>query len=690
MPVYRQPQPPFGHPLPPWNDSSHPMVQVHPVSSHGSRGNHGNHGNHGNYGNRSRGGGAPHAFSFRAPNNPPFPRGQSHPPANFRHGDQQQQMQRGSSAGRASNAGTPNSNKYREPRGRGQPRARGGYRPGAPLLPSGNQSQSNRPLMLQPRRSPTPEQYEAMKDGNARFKKFEDLTDSENTPMDTDSSEASDDPDADAVGSADVGPMPKRTKTENSTANIPSDNAPRWSNPAPNESLATVEGQSKKKDLIRLLRKARTGNDSNVSRLPGEQDFISFSEKSMGPILGLLNNLNPYRNAINATSALLSRGHSGPTPAVSAPQTVSNASRPPGNNAGRQRRGEPSLWDLQTSWAGSTVPWFFNFEPADSTHDPSLRLHKEILVFYNWVKPSQHEKALRESIISQNQTFFNEIFPGCQVRAYGSFPAGMYLPTADMDLVVLSQKFQTQGVNSIDNSRDIRNATKALRNATRFAQPGTVVPIPRAKVPIVKFLDYRTRLNIDVSFDNDSGIGALRTIDEWNALYPAMPILVSVIKQFLVLRGLNEVHSGGIGGFAIICLVVHFLHHRQELSSEDCHDPMSDLGNTLMMFLSFYGNTFDCHKHGLEMSPLCFFDKVNLVDLTRCISCSLLYSTTRIDFSTREIAQILCRSLTRTARRTTFRPGATAMALSSSSFPKRTQPYASSCRSIADLQTKTT
>jgi non-canonical poly(A) RNA polymerase PAPD5/7 len=108
-----------------------------------------------------------------------------------------------------------------------------------------------------------------------------------------------------------------------------------------------------------------------------------------------------------------------------------------------------------------------------------------------------------------------------------------------------------------------------------------------------------------MSFDNDSGLRAIYTFNKWKEAYPAMPAVVAVIKQFLLLRGLNEVPTGGLGGFSIICLVVSLFQHMPH--SVDGQGPT--LGSVLMDFFDFYGNKFDFTSVGIRLNPPGYFNK---------------------------------------------------------------------------------
>ena len=84
-----------------------------------------------------------------------------------------------------------------------------------------------------------------------------------------------------------------------------------------------------------------------------------------------------------------------------------------------------------------------------------------------------------------------------------------------------------------------------------------------------------------------------------------MPILVAFIKQFLLLRGLNEVPTGGLGGFSITCLVTSLLQHLPH------GHVRRNMGSLLMDFFDFYGNQFPYDSIGIRLDPPGYFDKVS-------------------------------------------------------------------------------
>jgi non-canonical poly(A) RNA polymerase PAPD5/7 len=136
------------------------------------------------------------------------------------------------------------------------------------------------------------------------------------------------------------------------------------------------------------------------------------------------------------------------------------------------------------------------------------------------------------------------------------------------------------------------------------------------KVNRVKFVDEVSGIRVDLSFNNDTGVAANDTVQKWREQHPAMPILASVIKQFLMIRGLNDVATGGLGGFSIICLATSLLQHLPGSS------PVN-LGQALVEFFNLYGNLLDRNIVAIRMDPPGYIDKVSDSSFVICALISI-------------------------------------------------------------------
>ena len=224
--------------------------------------------------------------------------------------------------------------------------------------------------------------------------------------------------------------------------------------------------------------------------------------------------------------------------------------------------------------------------------------------FYDYVEPSVVDEAVRAGLISKIERVLGPrsgpLKAPCTIQCFGSFPAKMYLPTADMDLVLVSDQHLKGGRSLVPN--DIRAVKSVLfETRNRLEKAGiasNALVIWRAKVPLVKFVDRESKIKVDLSFENLTGLVAQDTFRKWTSEMPHMFPMVALIKQFLVMRGLSDVHTGGIGGFSIICLVYTYLRANEP---RDSRDEIVNLAKVFMGFLDFWGNKFDMATQRIQM-----------------------------------------------------------------------------------------
>jgi len=93
-----------------------------------------------------------------------------------------------------------------------------------------------------------------------------------------------------------------------------------------------------------------------------------------------------------------------------------------------------------------------------------------------------------------------------------------------------------------------------------------------------------------------------------------MPILVTVIKHLLAMRGLNEPVNGGIGGFSVICLVVSLLQLMPQVQSRTMISE-HHIGEVLMEFFDLYGNQFNVITTGIQFDPPGYIPKSEITSL---------------------------------------------------------------------------
>lgn len=242
----------------------------------------------------------------------------------------------------------------------------------------------------------------------------------------------------------------------------------------------------------------------------------------------------------------------------------------------------------------------------------SHRLHMEIIDFIEYIRPRPYEHAVRRYVIQCIRNLIYNISHDTDVRVFGSFAAELYLPTSDIDLVVISHNYAQRDTPQYASKGFLYRVAAAIKNAG-IAEHGSVSCILKAKVPLVKYIDAATGLAIDLSFENKSGLVANDTFRNWRDKYPCLPILLTLVKQFLAMRGLNEVYQGGLGSFTLTCLIISLIQQLPSVVSGEV-DPSTNLGVILLEFLELYGKRLKTNRVGIRVDDQnpCYFRKSEL------------------------------------------------------------------------------
>lgn len=220
-------------------------------------------------------------------------------------------------------------------------------------------------------------------------------------------------------------------------------------------------------------------------------------------------------------------------------------------------------------------------------------LTNEIKDFVNYISPSSEEIQTRNNVIAKLKQSISSFWPETEAHVFGSCATDLYLPGSDIDMVIVSE------TGDYENRNRLYQLSSFLRNK-KLAK--NIEVIAKAKVPIIKFVDPSTNINIDVSFERTNGIIAAKKIRKWLSNSPGLRELVLTVKQFLRSRKLNNVHVGGLGGYATIILCYHFLQLHPKIST-GCMNSLDNLGTLLIEFFELYGKNFSYDNLILSLDP---------------------------------------------------------------------------------------
>jgi len=214
-------------------------------------------------------------------------------------------------------------------------------------------------------------------------------------------------------------------------------------------------------------------------------------------------------------------------------------------------------------------------------------LHQEILDFFEYMKPIPEEEFMRDRVVQRIEAVVSRLWPESKVEIFGSFATKLYLPTSDIDMMIMG-KWEASPLHTLKNE---------LLKA-EIADENDIKVLDKASVPIVKVIDKETSVRVDISFNTSNGVNSANLIKEFMKEFSCLPKLVLVLKQFLYQRALNEVFTGGISSYSLILMVISFLqlHPRDDARSAD-----ANLGVLLLEFLELYGRYFNYYVVGIRI-----------------------------------------------------------------------------------------
>ncbi|KAF7331834.1 hypothetical protein MKEN_00063500 [Mycena kentingensis (nom. inval.)] len=268
------------------------------------------------------------------------------------------------------------------------------------------------------------------------------------------------------------------------------------------------------------------------------------------------------------------------------------------NESSRRQRTEPH---------GRLTPWVETMDWKSCT-TPAELFHCEMENFVKWISPTPQEDEIRGLVVDIISRLVTKQFADAQVLPFGSYATKLYLPLGDIDLVIRSPSM------AYANAQSVLSSLAAIVRRSGLTD-GKVTVIAKAKVPIIKFITTAEygRFNVDVSINQDNGLVAGDIINNFlrttSTNGTALRALVLLTKLFLAQRQMNEVYSGGLGSYAIVCMCISFLQMHPKVRFGQI-DPDKNLGVLVLEFFELYGHRFHYDEVGISLrNGGCYFGK---------------------------------------------------------------------------------
>ncbi|KAH7488684.1 hypothetical protein KRP22_008680 [Phytophthora ramorum] len=183
-------------------------------------------------------------------------------------------------------------------------------------------------------------------------------------------------------------------------------------------------------------------------------------------------------------------------------------------------------------------------------------LHEEILEYATYTKSTVDAMAVHiEEMITNVRASVLSLWPQSKVETFGSYSTGIWLPSSDVDLVILD----VVEVNDADvTAKHLRELAKLLEKK-KWVE--SLLVLDTAKVPVLKLVSAGTSVPIDVTFESaatHSGLLARDLIKRYADNMPELYPLAIVFKQLLRERDLNDAYTGGLSSYSVVLMIIHF------------------------------------------------------------------------------------------------------------------------------------
>jgi non-canonical poly(A) RNA polymerase PAPD5/7 len=239
------------------------------------------------------------------------------------------------------------------------------------------------------------------------------------------------------------------------------------------------------------------------------------------------------------------------------------------------------------------APWMS--KTTRGIQNPNIRFHTEIVEFYEFMKPQKDEYNIRLAAFHKIKNLIESSISKCSLIPFGSFTTKLYLPSSDVDLVLMSKTHDKQFL--------LTKATKVvMQNPDIFSQ---VEILKNARIPVIKFIDADSKIQFDIIFNEKGGLTNIDEVKQALKVHPEMKYLVFLFKLMLRQRRMNNSFTGGVGSFLLFCMILTFLREfkKRKVYEQGLHSlEYISLAEYVLKFMQFYGVEFDFHRREILMT----------------------------------------------------------------------------------------
>lgn len=258
--------------------------------------------------------------------------------------------------------------------------------------------------------------------------------------------------------------------------------------------------------------------------------------------------------------------------------------------------------------SNSFYPWIKKNSKCHSLKG-MLKLHYEILDFYDFIKLNKEEIKSRNKTLKEISNIIEDNFTNYQCKLYGSFLYELSLPNSDIDILIIEKNHQKEISAKKDENtiyKNLENIFNVLNNQNIFEN----LEIIHAKVPIITGLYKETKIHVDISLYKKNEIQSAEIIKKLISVYPEIKPLMLLIKYIIRQRNLNQIYTGGVSSFILFTLLYYYISDTRKQIEYEVEkgekEKVLTLGHLLIGFFNFYAFEFNYERFGISILNGCY------------------------------------------------------------------------------------
>ncbi|KAG8185463.1 hypothetical protein JTE90_019722 [Oedothorax gibbosus] len=222
---------------------------------------------------------------------------------------------------------------------------------------------------------------------------------------------------------------------------------------------------------------------------------------------------------------------------------------------------------------------------SSPVHEHFVQLSRDMWQLFNQNKQSEDVKRKKLVLRDALQDVVSKIYPDCALYVVGSSMNGLGLRNSDIDMCLMLT------LAEVDQKNEALAILKRIRNYffhCKFIRNVVLIP---AKVPILRFIDKVSGVEVDLNINNAIGIRNTQLISSYVRIDPRVAPLVITVKTWAKHYDINDASRNSLSSYSIVLMVLHYLQYRCQPPVIPCLQklqPDKYLTNTDVRHLKLY------------------------------------------------------------------------------------------------------